>query len=173
MKIVITVCTAGLFFFFGCTKVQSPKVTDGEQTFSLEAEGDTSVPFFVNSAFPDGDSLMKAARRVFPDVGKIALGRFWIGADTRYQYAVVFTGLEIKGGFESTYFRYLTFVKQKTAGDWSNARVFDWIEVPMGPFSGPIEVLEAKGEELGKTPNKAPEPTTRSVTPRATETKSK
>lgn len=113
-----------------------------------------AAKFFVNPAFPGADSVMIAARRVFPESGHITLGDFFIGSDAVHDYAVFFAGRESKVGFERTYWRYLIFVKKKTARDWSTARVFDWPDNRTEPFNGPIALLESKGTELGTTSNK-------------------
>ena len=118
--------------------------------------GSISEPFFVNPEFRDGKSVMVAARRVLPECGHISLTDFWIGADADHDYAMFFVGRGIKVGFEGTYFRHLIFVKEKSARDWSTARVFDWPNSPIEPFKGPIDLLESKGKEFGKEPIKSP-----------------
>ena len=123
----------------------------------VTAMGAKPVGFHLNPKFPDGDSIMVAARRLLSEPNYVALSRFWIGSDADYKYVVFFTGWEIKGHFESIYHRYVIFAKKKADRDWSNARGFLWPGDHVGAFHGPMALLEEKGEELGKKPNKSPQ----------------
>jgi hypothetical protein len=110
--------------------------------------------YSVDPDFTGGDSVMIAARRVFPDCRHIELNDAVLGADAHYEYAMFFAGRDTRGGFEAIYYRYLIFAKLKSEPDWSSARVFDW-PGRFEPFTGPIEALEKQGEELGKEPIKS------------------
>jgi len=113
---------------------------------------------FTSSEFPGSESVMAAARRIFPESGEIDMRNFFMSVDDTHEFVVVFTGREIKGGFERMYWRYLTFVKKKSDRDWSTARVFDVPDNHFGPFRESMAWLEKNAKEL-QAPNQMPEPT--------------
>lgn len=109
---------------------------------------DDLVGFFVDSEFPEGESVMRIMRRHFHDKKFIELDRAWTGADEHYEYASFMSRVDISGGFEKVYHQYVIFSKSKKDADWSKARAFLWRYDPF--FAGPMKELEAKGEELNK-----------------------
>jgi hypothetical protein len=118
--------------------------------------------FFVDPAFPHGDAVMTLMRRLFPKTKYISLTRVTLTQDATHDFAEFFVGRGIDHSFESVYYRHFIFAKKKTE-DWSKARVFDKGFLGYKPFSGPIELLEAKGWENGKPkPSQLIEPTPKS-----------
>src|SRR5687768_14431289 len=111
----VSIAIAVLSVLPACSK----KVTRSETVVRNE-----DPAFSVNPKFAGSASVIVAARRIFPESSHISLQDFWTSADGAYEFVVFFAGREIKGGFESTYWRYLTFMKKKSDPDWSEARVF-------------------------------------------------
>jgi hypothetical protein len=131
-----------------------------------EYSGPTGFP--VDPMLPHGDALMTLMRELFPHSKYISINGGWPGSDADYDYLTCGVSWGIDHGFESVYHRYVIFAKKKKSEDWSQARVFDQENIPFGEFNGPMKVLEKKGREFKRPkPNKAPEPTTMAVTPRA------
>ena len=133
----------------GCAKKETPPGT---------AVGNEEPAFAVNPKFAGGESVILTARKVFPESGQISLSDFWTSADSTHEFVVFFAGREIKGGFESMYWRYLVFAKKKTDRDWSSARVFDLLDDHPKPLGRTLEWLEKNAKEL-KAPNQSLEPT--------------
>jgi len=141
-----------LMLAFAACERSSPSSTQAKTVHQASA-------FEINPKFPGGGSIMLAAKKVFPESREIALLDFWMSEDATHEFAVFFVGREIKGSFESMYWRYLAFAKKKTDHDWSEARVFDLRENHPWAMSEPsLAWLEHNAVEQ-KEPNQAAQPT--------------
>ena len=110
---------------------------------------------FSSDNFSESASIVSAARKAFPESEQISLMDYWPSSDDTHDFVVFYTSREIKGGFESMYWRYVVFVKKKSEREWLNARVFDLPDNHPGPFSRSLGWLEQNAKEA-KPSNQGP-----------------